>query len=80
MPSLTIKVIPEKLLEQLRKSASVHRRSLNSEVLIRLERSLGSTRIDPDVFLARVSALQQRTDLPPLTDDILERAINEGRP
>lgn len=80
MSSLTIKGIPEELLVQLRNAASVCRRSLNSEVLMRLERSLGSTRVDPDAFLARLNALQQRTELPPLTDEILERAINKGRP
>lgn len=79
MSSLTIKSIPEELLAHLRKSAALQRRSLNSEVLMRLEQSVGSTRIDPDVFLARVSALQRRTELPPLTDKVLERAINEGR-
>lgn len=81
VPSLTIKDIPEELLVQLRKSAAVHRHSLNREVLVRLEHSLGRVRIDPDAFLARVSALQHRTRLPPLTDEILERAINnEVRP
>ena len=80
MSSLTIKSIPEELLKQLRESALTHRRSLNSEVLSRLEHSLDSRRIDPDAFLARVGVLQQRTSLPPLTDEILEQAINEGRP
>jgi plasmid stability protein len=80
MPSLTIKSIPDTLLEQLRQSAIAHRRSLNSEVLVRLERSLGSTQIDPDAFLARVQALHRRVSLPPLTDELLEQARTEGRP
>ena len=33
MASLTIKGIPDDLLDQLRRSAELHRRSLNSEVL-----------------------------------------------
>lgn len=80
MPSLTIKSIPPELLEQLRASAAAHRRSLNSEVLVRLERSVGSTQVDPEAFLARVAALQERRSLPPLTDELLEHARTEGRP
>lgn len=79
MPSLTIKSVPDALLEQLKRSAAEHRRSLNSEVLVRLEHSVGGTRVDPDAFLVRVRALQQRTALPPLTDEILEKATGEER-
>jgi len=80
MTSLTIKGIPDDLLERLRESAAEHRRSLNSEVIHRLERSIGSTPVDPDAFLARVRRLQERTKLPPLTDEMLEEARREGRP
>jgi antitoxin FitA len=80
MPSLTIKSVPVELLEQLKASAAAHRRSLNSEVLVRLERSVGRIPVDPDAFLARVDALQRRVSLPPLTDALLEQARTEGRP
>jgi plasmid stability protein len=80
MPSLTIKGIPPHLLDQLRSRAQHHRRSLNSEVLHLLERSVGGAPVDPEAALARIRRLQQRTHLPPLDDDILENAINEGRP
>lgn len=80
MPSLTIKGIPDDLLERLRHSAEEHRRSLNSEVLYRLERSVGSASVDPEALLTRVRRLQERTQLPPLTDEMLEQARREGRP
>jgi plasmid stability protein len=80
MPSLTIEDIPEDLLERLRRSAEEHRRSLNSEVLLRLERSIGSASIDPEAFLTRVRRLQERTKLPPLMEELLEQARREGRP
>ena len=80
MPSLTIKGIPQDLLERLRRNAETHRRSLNSEVLVRLEHSVGTTRIDPEAFLARVLRLQRRANLPALTDALLEQAEREGRP
>ena len=80
MANLTLKGIPDALLEQLKQSAVEHRRSLNSEILIRLERSLQSAPTDPALFLARLKALQQRVPLPPLTDELLEQARREGRP
>ncbi len=80
MASLTIKGIPENLLDLLRRRAEQHRRSLNSEVLHLLERSVGSTSIDPEAVLTRIRRLQERTQLPPLNDELLDRAISEGRP
>ncbi|HET7274639.1 MAG TPA: Arc family DNA-binding protein [Longimicrobiaceae bacterium] len=79
MASLTIKGLPESLLERLRRAAKQRRRSLNSEVIHRLESSLGSTEVDADAILTRIQRLQDRNELPPLTDEILERAIGEGR-
>ena len=79
MATLTLKGVPDQLLDHLRRSADAHRRSLNSEVLIRLERSLGLAPVDPEAFLARVRSLQNRTNLPPLTDELLDHAVNEGR-
>jgi plasmid stability protein len=80
MASLTIKGVPDEVLERLRRSAEEHRRSLNSEVIHRLERSVGSVPIDPEAYLARVRRLQERTNLPPLTDELLDEARREGRP
>lgn len=80
MSSLTIKGIPEDLLQKLRRSAEANRRSLNSEVLFRLERSTGTHRIDPEEFIARIRRLNERVPLPPLTAEFLDEAINEGRP
>jgi plasmid stability protein len=41
MASLTLKGIPDELLAQLKREAAEQRRSLNGEVLYRLERSVG---------------------------------------
>ena len=79
MASLTIKGIPDELLQRLREIAAEHRRSLNSEVIHRLERSVERSAVDPELFLARVRALNARAPLPPLTDEFLERAIEDGR-
>jgi plasmid stability protein len=80
MASLTIKGIPEGWMDRLRESAQTHRRSLNSEVIYRLERSVEVGSVDADRFLARIRARQARSSIPPLTDEFLDRAIEEGRP
>jgi plasmid stability protein len=80
LASLTIKGVPDSLLDLLRKRAEQHRRSLNSEVLHLLERSAGANPVDPAAALARIHRLQERTALPPLTDSLLEQAIEEERP
>ena len=80
MPSLTIKSIPEQVLDRLRDSAAANRRSLNSEVLYRLEQSMQYRVAEPEQLLARVQALRARTSLPPMTDEALRRMRDEGRP
>jgi plasmid stability protein len=80
MPNLNLKNIPPGLYERLRHSASLHRRSLNSEAIVCLELALMSTPVDPEDFLARLDQIHQRLHLSPLTGDLLARAKSEGRP
>ena len=80
MPTITIKNVPDDLYEKLKKRAEEHGRSMNNEVIFCLKRTLQGARIDPETFLARVEALQQQIALPPLTDELLRAAREEGRP
>jgi plasmid stability protein len=80
MHALTIKGIPDELYQALRESASCHRRSLNGEVLVRLERSLLTRPVDPEDLLARLARLQKDLDLPEVDDELLAVAHSEGRP
>ena len=80
MANLTIKGIAPELLDQLSSRARQSRRSLNSEVLHLLESSVGGGPVGVDTTLVRIRRLQERTRLPPLTDDLLDGAINDGRP
>lgn len=78
--TLTIKGLPDDLYERLKASAADHRRSLNSEAIVCLERALGGARIDEDELLARIDARRERLKLPPLTDEFLREARSWGRP
>jgi len=80
MPTLNIKSVPDALYERLKDSARAHRRSINSEAIVCLEGALQSTSVDADEVLARLDHLEFRQNLTPLTDEMLERARNEGRP
>ena len=60
MPTtLTLKNIPDELYQRLRESAQGHRRSLNSEVLVRLESMLLPQTISVDERLARARQLRK---------------------
>jgi Arc-like DNA binding domain len=79
--TLTLKNVPETLVEQLKEGARQNRRSLNQEALMRLEESLVTRRRGGTDVAAELRRLhQQLADIPPLTDAFLRSAKNEGRP
>lgn len=80
MPALTIKNIPDTLYQQLKTAAELHRRSINSEVLIYLERSLMATKTSPIERLSRIEQLRANIKLNSITPEAIEQAINSGRP
>jgi hypothetical protein len=60
MPTLTLKNIPDDLHARLKASAEHNRRSLNSEILARLEQDVRRPTLDPDAHLARLRAFTSR--------------------
>ena len=59
MPTtLTLKKIPDAVYAQLKASAALHRRSLNSEAIVCLETVLAPGRLAPGERLARARALR----------------------
>lgn len=80
MPNLTVKKIPQDLYERLKRSAEENRRSLNSEILVCMERALGTRTGDPEELLARVRAVRRTAGALPLTDAEVNAAKREGRP
>ncbi len=79
MPSLTIKNIPDNLYKVLRHVAGIHRRSLNSEVIVCLEKTLLHNQITPEQRLQNAKALRLKIKHG-ISPAEIKRAINEGRP
>ncbi len=80
MPTITIKNIPDILYEKVKKNAQRNHRSINSEVIHCIEQAVRSSKVDPDAFLLKIEALRKQIEAPPLTDDFLRQAKEEGRP
>ena len=80
MPALTIKNIPEDLYNKLKQAAEQHHRSINSEVIICLKRSLFPTKVSPEQTLHNIQTLRAQIKPNIITPDDIEQAINDGRP
>ena len=79
MATLTIKNIPEDLYIKLKQHAKIHRRSLNSEVILCIERTIRNRKIHPDAYLARARQLRAKTRRFTITDDEFNAAKQVGR-
>jgi len=79
MPTLTIKGLPDPIYARLKAQADAHRRSLNGEIIICLERAVSATRFDPSAWLAEARAFRDSLTIKPLTDRELREARQAGR-
>ena len=77
MATLTLKNIPDELHAHLKESAQRNRRSLNSEILIRLESAFSAPVVDPRRYARELQAF---TDAQPLADhSLVDRFKRQGR-
>ncbi len=79
MPTLTIKGLPDPIYERLKAQADAHRRSLNGEIIMCLERAVSATRFDPEAWLTEARAFRESLSVEPLTDRELRSARQAGR-
>ena len=80
MATLTIKNLPDPLYAQLKARAAEHRRSINSEAILAVERALTETRAgDPAKLLAALRRSRVRLKGVYLTDKELRAARESGR-
>ena len=80
MPTITLKNIPDPLYKKLKEAASLNHRSLNSEIIYCVERTLGTHKINVDEHLRIARQLRAKTANHLLTDRQLNKAIDNGRP
>ena len=79
MASLTIKNIPEDLYEQLKQSANAHHRSVNSELIYCLERTLLPTKLSATDLKDAAKLLRDRVMTNRIDVDEINAAKNENR-
>ena len=79
-PDLTLSNLSAELYERLEHQAHLHHRNIGDEAIACLEKILMSAPLDPDEFLAQLDHLHQNLDMPPLTDEMLDRAKKENQP
>jgi antitoxin FitA len=77
MPTLTLKNIPDGLHARLKASAERNRRSLNSEILVRLEQDISRPVLDSVVHADRLRVFTAR--LPRVSHQHTTRYKRQGR-
>ena len=81
MATITLKNIPEALYERLKYLAKLHHRSLNSEIIYNLEKSVGLAEEDPEQLRIDAEAFRGKIGKKgKLTPEEIEKAIHSGRP
>ncbi|MGI9042777.1 MAG: FitA-like ribbon-helix-helix domain-containing protein [Gemmatimonadaceae bacterium] len=78
MANLTVKGVPEPLVAELKKLAAAHRRSLNGEVIYRLERSVSRDDADTRRFVRETDRLRAEIGIQTTVDEIIS-ARDAGR-
>ena len=77
--NLTLKNIPDELYEQLKKTASLNHRSLNSELIVCLEKVLMPKRLTADEHLSKALALRQQVKAKKISAQEITEAKQYGR-
>ena len=81
MRAITVKNIPDNLYQRLKQSATENRRSLNSEILVCIERTVQSRKHeDVQDILTRARKMRQKTRGHVLTDKKFDEMKTAGRP
>jgi len=79
VPTITVKNIPPELYERLKQSAKANRRSINSEIIVCIERAMGTQQARPQEIVASARQLREKTARYLINDDEFTRLKSEGR-
>jgi len=80
MPDLALRGMSPELHQTLKRAAERSHRSLNGEILARLEASLLASTVDVDALLARIEVRRARSGVLNLDTDDLRVLKQAGRP
>lgn len=80
MPSITVRGIPDELYDDLKRAAEASHRSLNGEILARLEETFRARRIPVEEELRQLRDIRRRIGWVGLTDEEIDEAKRKGRP
>ena len=80
MPDVALRGMSPELHQALKRAAQRSHRSLNGEILARLEASLGTSTVDVDALVARIEARKAHSSIPDLDTDTLSALKQAGRP
>jgi plasmid stability protein len=80
MTTITVKNIPDDLYERLKRRAKANRRSINSEIIACIERSVSQRPLDVAAFLSEARQIREWTADYVTNDEELNAAKTEGRP
>jgi len=79
MPDIALRGLSSAVHEALKEAAERNHRSLNGEILARLEASLQPSTVDVEGLLARIHARQERLGSLHLGDEELRALKGKGR-
>ena len=79
MATLTIKNLPDSLYALLKEKAAQHRRSINSEAILAVERAVVGAPREPEEILSALRSARDRIARVYLTDSALQHARGSGR-
>lgn len=79
MATVTVKNIPDTLYERLKSVAETNRRSINSEIIVCIENTVGNRRVDVGEVLENARRLRRLTAGHPIGDTDFNQAKAEGR-
>ena len=80
MPNVALRGMRPELHQALKRAAERSHRSLNGEILARLEASLRMPTVNVDALLARIEVRRARSSIPKLDTDELRALKQAGRP
>lgn len=78
MANITIKNIPDEVYALIKESAKLNRRSINNEVIYRLERNLLTPRVNEEEIRYQARKMREKIKTR-LTTEEIEAAINRDR-